>query len=97
MKKTICGVLVAIGLVGCTTIPTVQRNVEITISADHAVTLNGQTVNATSLGSALTATAPSKSMPVVIRADKTVPYQVVAQVLDQVKAAGLSRVSIATK
>jgi len=100
MKKMMAGVLITMVLVGCATTPhsTPARssNAEISISADCAIALNGQTVKLTDVGSSLTAAGRTKDAPVVIRADRSVPYQTVVDVLTQLKAAGFSNVSMAT-
>ncbi len=104
MKRMIFAALMAIGLMGCATTkapppasPTAPHNCDITIAADHTIALNGRTVQLAALSSALIAEDPTKRSPVKICVDRHLSFSIVVQVLDQVKAAGFTLISVAPK
>jgi len=71
----------------------------ITIRKDGEVFLDKERVRLEDLARSLRHAAERQeaSRGVLLFADKRVPYQVLVQVLDQVKTAGLSRISLQTK
>ncbi len=76
---------------------TEERTV-ITIDKDQNVFLQDKPVNVNALKSLLASTnGPGKSKVVYVRADEKVPFGAFASVMDAVKAAGITNISIVTQ
>jgi biopolymer transport protein TolR len=77
-----------------------QRNVSITLTGDGHVALDKADIPPTELRDRLAAQLAepgNDGVLVVVRADTVVPFQVVRQTLQDVRAAGAKRVAIATR
>ena len=76
---------------------TEERTV-ITIDKDQNIFLQDKPVNIHSLPAALEATnGPGKSKTVYVRADESVPFGAFASVMEAVKQAGITNISIVTQ
>lgn len=69
----------------------------ITIDKDQNVFLQDKPVNVHALGAALGPTAKDKKRVVFVRADAKVPFGAFASVMDEVKRAGVTNISIVTQ
>ena len=77
-----------------------ERNVSITLSSTGRVAIDDQVVPAEALGPALRAKlaeSGNQEVLVVVRADSGAPYEAVRELLKEAKAAGASRMAIATR
>jgi len=77
-----------------------ERNVSITLGADGRVAVDEQVVTADALVAALQARLAepgNRSVLVVVRADSGAPYASVKRLLEQARAAGATRLAIATR
>ncbi|TPH18606.1 ExbD/TolR family protein [Litorilituus lipolyticus] len=68
----------------------------IAITDSKEVVYGGTNIGVEGVRATLTQAIRSKVKPLVIQADKTVPTDLLVQVIDQAKLAGISNVSIAT-
>lgn len=69
------------------------------IAADGALSVDGKPIDSADFEAALgtTQAAPGSSLAMVLKADSTVPYAQVVDILDRAKAAGVQRISIAVE
>ena len=72
-------------------------NQVITIDKDQNIFLQDKPVNIHDLPSALGSTAKNTRRVVYVRADKAVPFGAFASVMDEVKQAGITNISIVTQ
>lgn len=76
--------------------PEELQQMEITITAEGPVYLNGELVNSSELKQRVSAgRGEDKNLSVILRADKRVPFRGVVSVLDILSGAGITRISIA--
>lgn len=107
MNKMTGVFLIVMALAGCSTttpkpaaqtgraLTSVQTSVvEIHIAADRVIRLNGQTVELAALGDRLKAVTRSTNIPVMIAVSDGISFRIVIQVMDQVKAAGFSKIGV---
>jgi len=73
-----------------------EQRLVVTIDRDQNVFLGDQPVNIHELGSKLHSGDPAKQI-IYLRSDERVPFGAFAQVMDAVKAAGITNVSIVTQ
>jgi biopolymer transport protein ExbD/biopolymer transport protein TolR len=73
-----------------------EQRLVVTIDRDQNVFLGDQPVNIHELGSKLHTGDPSRQI-IYLRSDERVPFGAFAQVMDAVKAAGITNVSIVTQ
>ncbi len=72
------------------------KQIEITITAEGPVYLDGELVSSSELKQKIAAGTGKGSRPsVILRADKLVPFRRVVSVLDVLSGAGITRISIA--
>jgi len=77
-----------------------ERNVSITLSATGAIAIDEDIVERADLRSALQARlakSGNETVLVVVRADTDAPYSAVRQILEEARAAGATRLAIATR
>src|ERR1700760_2731067 len=74
-----------------------EQHEVITIDKDQNVFLQDKPVNLHALGSALGPTAKNSKRVVFVRADAKVPFGAFASVMDEVKRAGVTNISIVTQ
>ena len=77
-----------------------ERNVSITLSTTGAIAIDDDIVSRAELRSALQARLAKKGnegVLVVVRADSGAPYSAVRQLLEEARAAGATRLAIATR
>jgi len=77
-----------------------ERNVSITLSSTGRLAVDDQVVSAEGLGSLLRgklSKRENEEVLVVVRADSGAPYEAVSRLLSAAKAAGASRIAIATR
>jgi biopolymer transport protein TolR len=74
-----------------------ESHVVITIDKDQNVFLQDKPVSLRALGSALGPTAKNSKRVVFVRADAKVPFGAFASVMDEVKRAGVTNISIVTQ
>ncbi|MGH7731544.1 MAG: ExbD/TolR family protein [Candidatus Eiseniibacteriota bacterium] len=77
-----------------------ERNVSITLGADGRLAVDEQVVTVEALVAALQARLAepgNQSVLVVVRADSGAPYASVTRLLEQARAAGATRIAIATR
>lgn len=77
-----------------------ERNVSITIGSDGSVAVDDERIAPDALTAALTrrlAEPGNQDVVVVVRADTNIPYASLRDVLDQARAAGATRLAIATR
>ena len=77
-----------------------ERNVSITLSSTGRLALDDEVVPSEDLGGLLRAKLSKRenhNVLVVVRADSGAPYELVRRLLQQAKAAGASRIAIATR
>ncbi len=77
-----------------------ERNVSITLSSTGRLAVDDQVVTAEGLGSLLRgklSKRENESVLVVVRADSGAPYEAVHRLLNEAKAAGATRIAIATR
>lgn len=77
-----------------------ERNVSITLGADGRLALDEQVVSSDALVAALQirlAEPGNRNVLVVVRADSGAPYGSVKRLLEQARAAGATRMAIATR
>jgi biopolymer transport protein ExbD len=71
--------------------------VELSIDAANAVYWNGQVVDSAAMNQRLTAAAAQTPQPELhIRAERTTPYEKVAQIMSDAAHAGVSRIGFVT-
>lgn len=68
----------------------------IAITSTREVVYGGTNIGVKGVRSTLTQANKSNPKPLVIQADKTVPTELLVQVIDQAKLAGIANISIAT-
>lgn len=90
MRKVLVIALATLGFWGCAT----SHPCEILISQDHEIRMNGDIVERNALGTALKAKSMPKEQPIVIRADKKAQHQDVVRVLNEVRSAGFTNVTV---
>ncbi|MFO1370404.1 MAG: biopolymer transporter ExbD [Marinagarivorans sp.] len=74
-----------------------QKNIVlIAITAGGDVVYNGTTIGVKTVRTTLVQAMKGRVQPLVIQADKSVPTDLLVQVIDQAKLAGIASVSIAT-
>jgi biopolymer transport protein ExbD len=71
------------------------RNLEISLSSENAVYLNGHPVSGSGLQEFL-AQVPGKNTSILIKADKKIPLGKVVEIWDLCRRQGISRINIAT-
>jgi biopolymer transport protein ExbD/biopolymer transport protein TolR len=74
-----------------------EEHLVITIDKDQNVFLQDKPVNIHDLASLLSSTAKDQKKVVYVRADQKVPFGAFASVMDSVKQAGISNISIVTQ
>jgi len=77
-----------------------ERNVSITLSTSGRLAVDDQVVSAEGLGSLLRgklSKRENENVLVVVRADSGAPYEAVRRLLNEAKAAGATRLAIATR
>ena len=74
-----------------------EEHTVITIDKDQNIFLQDKPVNIHDLPSALGSTAKNTKRVVYVRADKAVPFGAFASVMDEVKQAGITNISIVTQ
>lgn len=77
-----------------------ERNVSITLSTTGAIAIDDDIVSRSELRSALQARlakSGNEAVLVVVRADTGAPYSAVRQLLEEARAAGATRIAIATR
>jgi biopolymer transport protein ExbD len=77
-----------------------ERNVSITLSTTGAIAIDEDIVTRADLRSALQARlakSGNETVLVVVRADTGAPYSAVRQILEEARAAGATRLAIATR
>ena len=77
-----------------------ERNVSITLGSDGSVAVDDERIAPDALTAALTrrlAEPGNQDVVVVVRADTNIPYASLRDVLDQARAAGATRLAIATR
>ena len=77
-----------------------ERNVSVTLGADGRLAVDDQVVSIDALVAALQARLAepgNQGVLVVVRADSGAPYAKVKQLLEQARAAGATRIAIATR
>ena len=74
-----------------------EEHLVVTIDKDQNVFLQDKPVNIHDLPAALLANAGSQKKVVYVRADQAVPFGAFASVMDAVKQAGISNISIVTQ
>ncbi len=76
--------------------PEELKQMEITITAEGPVYLDGELVSSAELKQKITSRAGKENdLSVILRADKRVPFRGVVSVLDILSGAGITRISIA--
>ena len=75
-----------------------QQRVLVTIDANQNIFLNDKPINVHALTDTLRATSPDPVHQVIyLAADKTIPFGVFCSIMDAVKQAGITNVSIVTQ
>jgi biopolymer transport protein TolR len=77
-----------------------ERNVSITLSTTGRLAIDDQVVSAEDLGSMLRgklSKRENENVLVVVRADSGAPYEAVRRLMNEAKAAGATRIAIATR
>ena len=74
-----------------------EADVEISISIDDGVSLNGRRMEIAELESAFSGYAEPGELLVVVVAEREAPHQTVVAVMDQVRAAGVQKIKIAVR
>ena len=77
-----------------------ERNVSITLSSAGRLAVDDQVVSAEGLGSLLRdklSKRDNENVLVVVRADSGAPYEAVRNLMNEAKAAGATRIAIATR
>ncbi len=77
-----------------------ERNVSITLSSTGRLAVDDQVVSAEGLGSLLRdklSKRENENVLVVVRADSGAPYEAVRNLMNEAKAAGATRIAIATR
>jgi biopolymer transport protein ExbD len=77
---------------------TLPENIQLAVRADGAVYWNGQPVEAPELAARMSAAARLDPQPELhLRADRTTPYEKVAQVMSAAARAGLTKIGFVTE
>ena len=77
-----------------------QRNLSITLAADGSLAVDNELVPAGGLTAALArrlSEPGSQDLLVIVRADSSIPYALLRDILEQARAAGAARLAIATR
>jgi biopolymer transport protein TolR len=74
-----------------------EEHLVVTIDKDQNVFLQDKPVNVHGLAAALSAHASNEKKVVYVRADQSVPFGAFASVMDAVKQAGITNISIVTQ
>lgn len=77
-----------------------QRNLSITLAADGSLAVDNELVPAGGLTAALArrlSEPGNQDLLVIVRADSSIPYALLRDILDQARAAGAARLAIATR
>lgn len=74
-----------------------RSTIMIAITSDRQVVYDNTNIGVVGVRNTISQALRSKQRPVVIQSDKSVPTELLVEVLDQVKLAGAEKVNIATK